>query len=209
MYQADRAQERTRYVAVIDKIRQLVTPILTDLALDLYDLEYAGGTVRVTVDKPGGVDLEDIALATRLISREFDHVDPITGRYTLEVSSPGLERNLRTPDHFSRVIGWKVNVRTHPTVEGDRRAIGTLVAADDSGITVLGEKAERTLNYSDIERAKTVFEWTPTPAPSSKVQAKKKPSVKAPTATTAGQTPGKPGARPARKSATTEESVTS
>lgn len=150
-----------------ERVRAVVEPILVDLGLDLYDFEYAGGVVRVTVDKDGGVDLEAIALATRLISRDMDHHDPISGRYTLEVSSPGLERNLRTPSHFQRIVGWKVNVRTHGTVVGDRRAQGELIAADDHGIVVAvasgKEMVERRLAYGDIERARTVFEWAKTP----------------------------------------------
>lgn len=149
-----------------ERVRALVMPIIADLGLDLYDFEYAGGVVRVTLDKPGGVDLEAIALATRLISREMDHVDPISGRYTLEVSSPGLERNLRTPSHFQRIVGWTVNVRTHASVEGDRRAQGVLSAADHDGIIVTFTKGkellERRLAYGDIERARTVFEWAKT-----------------------------------------------
>jgi ribosome maturation factor RimP len=172
-------------MASVERIRPLVAPIIADLKLDLYDLEYNGGVVRVTIDKPGGVDLEDIALATRLISREFDHSDPITGRYTLEVSSPGLERNLRTPDHFQRVIGWNVNVRTLPSVEGERRVAGVLAEAGAKTIliTIVGDKnlTERRLGYHEIERAKTVFEWSGVNehAPASKIDARKKPKTSA------------------------------
>lgn len=166
-----------------------MSPIVADLGLDLYDFEYAGGVVRVTLDKDGGVDLEAIALATRLISREMDHIDPISGRYTLEVSSPGLERNLRTPSHFQRIVGWNVNVRTHATVEGDRRAQGVLSAADDNGITVTYVKGkellERRLNYGDIERARTVFEWAKTPKAPKVAKAAKDPAAPK---TTSGRT---------------------
>lgn len=156
-------------MAAIDRVRPFVLPVLADLGLDLYDLEHAGGVLKVTVDKDGGVDLESIALATRLISRELDQHDPFPGRYTLEITSPGLERPLRTPDHFQRVIGWTINVRTHAHVEGDRRVQGMLKAADHHGITVvLAEPrslTERKLAYADIERAKTVFEWAATDKP--------------------------------------------
>jgi ribosome maturation factor RimP len=164
-----------------DRMRVLVAPFLTDLQLDLYDLEYAGGVIRVTVDKAGGVDMESISLATRLISRELDHQDPINGHYTLEVSSPGLERNLRTPSHFQRIIGWKVNVRTNANVAGDRRAQGVLTFADHHGIavavTVGKETVERRLAYSEIDRAKTVFEWEKT-AKADAVAPRVKPVVK-------------------------------
>ena len=166
-----------------ERVKALVVPIIADLGLDLYDFEYAGGVVRVTLDKPGGVDLEAIALSTRLISREMDHVDPISGRYTLEVSSPGLERNLRTPSHFQRIVGWTVNVRTHASVEGDRRAQGVLSAADDHGITVTftkgNELLERRLAYGEIERARTVFEWAKTEKATTGIVTANKTKIKA------------------------------
>ena len=105
----------------LDRVRTLVLPIVADLHLDLYDLEFRGGTLRVTIDtppgSPGGVDLEQIALVTRLVSRDLDHHDPVPGHYTLEVTSPGLERSLRTPVHFQREVGKTVNVRLRDTAE--------------------------------------------------------------------------------------------
>ena len=119
-------------MSVSDRVRDLVAPICSDLGLEIYDLEHAGGRVRVTVDKPGGVDLEAIAVATRLISRELDHADPVPGRYTLEVTSPGLERTLRTPAHFQRAVGQTVSIRLHAGTGGDRRRVtGLLAEADD------------------------------------------------------------------------------
>ncbi|HEX9258800.1 MAG TPA: ribosome maturation factor RimP [Acidimicrobiales bacterium] len=152
-------------MGVVERVSALATPLLADLGLEIYDIEHGGGTLRITVDRVGGVDLEAIAVATRVISRELDHTDPIPGRYTLEVTSPGLERTLRTPAHFRKAVGTTVSVRTHPHVEGSRRAHGVLQAADDDGITVLDTEVpgERRLRYDDIERARTVFEWGPTP----------------------------------------------
>ena len=72
-------------------------PLLSGLGLDLYDLELAGGTLSVTVTRPGGVDLDALTEASRAVSAWLDANDPIPGRYTLDVSSPGLERRLRTP----------------------------------------------------------------------------------------------------------------
>jgi len=144
----------------VERVAELVAPIVADFGLELYDLEHAGGVLKVTVDREGGVDLDAIAAVTRNVSRELDHADPIPGRYTLEVTSPGLERPLRTPDHFTRAIGAKVNVRTLPGVEGDRRVTGVLTAADTDGFVVQPEgEPERRLRYDDIERARTVFEW--------------------------------------------------
>jgi ribosome maturation factor RimP len=153
-------------MTVVERVHQLVAPVLGDLGLDLYDLDYVGGTLRVTVDRSGGVDLDTIALATRLISRELDHADPVPGRYTLEVTSPGLERPLRTPRHFAAAVGTTVAIRTHPEVEGERRVQGVVAAADDDGVVVRTESGvERRLAYEEIERARTVFEWGATPRP--------------------------------------------
>lgn len=158
-------------MGVVERVQPLVAPILADLGLDLYDLEHAGGTLKVVIDRPGGVDLEELALATRLISRELDHTDPIPGRYTLEVTSPGLERTLRTPEHFRRAVGSKVNIRTLAHVVGDRRLEGILLTSDDQQVTVRLTEAgpslgvERTLALVDVERARTVFEWGGAPKP--------------------------------------------
>ena len=125
---------------VLAQFRELVAPIASDLGLDLYDVEQRGGTLRVTLDtpagSPGGVTLDDLALASRLVSRELDHHDPVPGHYTLEVTSPGVERALRTPDHFRREIGKLVAIRLADVGHDDRRVTGTLVAADDTSATV-------------------------------------------------------------------------
>jgi ribosome maturation factor RimP len=155
-------------MAISDKLHAIVDPICAELALELVDLEYSGGVVRVTVDREGGIDMEAIAAATRAISRAFDEHDPISGKFLLEVSSPGLERTLRTPAHFQRAVGSKVRIKTKPGLEGDRRIDGTLRAADDDGVTIVvadPDGSERHVRYDDVERARTVFEWGPTPKP--------------------------------------------
>ena len=209
--------------AVADRVRSLVTPILADLKLDLYDLEHVGGIVRVTVDRDGGVDLDALALATRLISRELDHNDPMPGRYTLEVTSPGLERALRTEDHFRRVIGWKVQARTLPHVAGDRRVQGLLTEVDAHGFVIrlddasIGSAAlavERRVSFADIERARTVFEWGGQPKPGGAKNPKKRPTAAKAAASTmqteskrakaAGSRGPRPDAKPAPSAASVD-----
>jgi ribosome maturation factor RimP len=174
---------------VVDRVTSLVAPIVTDLGLDLYDIEYTGGIVRIVVDTqpggPTGVSLENIALITRLVSREFDHSDPVPGRYTLEVTSPGLERTLRLPRHFVREVGKTIAVRLSSALDGQRRIQGDLVSATDDTIVVrLSDNAltEVTIPLSIVERAKTVFQWGPTPKPGSTGAAtKSKKSTSRPT----------------------------
>ncbi len=167
---------------VLKRVRKIVEPIASDLQLHLYDIEQRGGTLRITLDtfpgSPGSVDLAQLALATRLISREFDHEDPMPGKYTLEVSSPGVERNLRLPEHFQREIGKLITVRLANVEAAERRLEGELIAADDTTITlrVAATKktpaADRVVEIAGIDRAKTVFVWGPAPKPGSKAAKK-------------------------------------
>ena len=158
--------------AVVQRVTKMVAPLVADMKLDLYDIEYRGGVLRITIDtppgSPGGVTLDEIALLTRMIGRDFDHDDPMPGHYTLEVTSPGLERTLRTPTHYQREIGKIVNVRLRDVASGDRRVQGTLIAATETEAVVRlddAELTERTIAYSQIDRAKTVFIWGPAPKP--------------------------------------------
>ena len=142
-------------------VRALVEPVLEADGLELVDVLFARGSLQLFVDRPGGVDLDAISAVSATVSRLLDEDDPLPGRYTLEVSSPGLERPLRRPEHFRRFVGTTVAVKTMPDVEGERREQGVLEMADDEGIVVAG----RRLSYDDIERARTVFEWGPAPKP--------------------------------------------
>ena len=123
-------------MGVTDRVGGLCAPLCERVGVELLDVEYNGGVLRVTIDHPDGVGMDAIAALTREVSRALDHEEPLPGRYTLEVSSPGLERPLRRPEHFARVVGASITVKTTPDVEGERRLVGTLEQADSDGITV-------------------------------------------------------------------------
>ncbi|HXA33445.1 MAG TPA: ribosome maturation factor RimP [Acidimicrobiales bacterium] len=190
-----------------EELFPLLEPVLADSSLELIDVELRSGVVLVTVDREGGVDLEALTQANRVVSSILDEHDPFPGHYTLEVSSPGVERTLRTPAHFARAIGEKVTVKTRPQVPGDRRLTGTLMASDDDGLVlrVEGDPTEdRRLGYSDIDRARTVFEWGPAPRPTGAA----KKAEKAATAATAAKAKNSPknkaaGSTQKRKQVTT------
>lgn len=152
-------------MAIVDRVTELVVPLLEPRGLSLYDVELNGGNLRVTVDGPGGVLLDDLAELTRAIGREFEENDPMPGSYTLEVSSPGLERKLRTVEHFHGAIDEEVSVKLAPHVAGDRRLRGVLVRVDGESIVVDVDGVEQTVQIADITKAVTVFEWGPTPKP--------------------------------------------
>jgi len=140
---------------VNERVRSVVDGPLSDHGFELVDVERQGPVLRVTIDRDGGVDLDAITEATRLVNDLLDRNDLIGDTSGLEVSSPGIERPLRTPAHFRRFVGTEVAVKAKPGVEGERRLAGILEAADDDGVVVAG----RRLAYADIERARTVFVW--------------------------------------------------
>jgi ribosome maturation factor RimP len=155
-------------MTVVDTLTALVVPLCGEHDVELYDIEYGGGVVRIAVHRPGGVDIGTIQSMSRRISRALDELDPIPGQYTLEVSSAGLERVLRTPTHYRGAVGMTVAIKTKPHVEGERRVAGVIAGADDEGVDVRLDEplgATRRLRYDDIDKARTVFEWNPTPKP--------------------------------------------
>lgn len=172
-----------------ERVRSAVEPPLSAHGFEVVDVERQGTVLRVTVDRlvgpgdsvdrlvgpgdqidlvdrAGGIDMDGVTEATRLVNEVLDRLDLLGAQTSLEVSSPGVERPLRTPEHFRRFVGTEVAVKARPGTEGDRRVSGVLEAADDDGVVVAG----RRLAYSDIERARTVFVW---PAPGQKGQQKK------------------------------------
>ena len=147
-------------MAIVERVRAVVAPIVEAASADLYDIEHHGATVRVLVDSEGGIDLDSIARLSRSVSRALDHHDVIAGRYTLEVSSPGLERPLRTPDHFRRAAGSRVKVKTLPGFDGPRRLAGVLESVGDHGIEVRDDDgAAFRVGYRQLASARTVFDW--------------------------------------------------
>lgn len=144
------------------RLIDLVEPIVTEADADLYDLIRESGSVRVLVDRPSGIDLDAVAELSRAISAVLDDTDAIAGAYTLEVSSPGLERPLRTAEHFAGAVGEIVSVRLKHKIEGTRRVKGTLVELDDEENVVVEPddgNPTRTFPLDAVQKAHTVFVW--------------------------------------------------
>ena len=154
---------------VADRLWPLFSAYLEAEGVELDDLDVRGGGkaryVRVYVDAPEGVGVDRIAELSRGLSRVLDEEDPISGSYTLEVSSPGLERELRRPRHFEKSIGREVDVRTSSEVAGASHHRGTLVtvAADAIGLQIDDEV--RQIPSAEITKAQTVFRWEKAPKP--------------------------------------------
>jgi ribosome maturation factor RimP len=148
-----------------ERVRALVEQPLSEAGFELIDVERKGPVLAVTLDRPEGIDLEAVTEATRLVNALLDDHDLLGAQSTLEVSSPGIERPLRTPEHFRRFVGTEVAVKLRPGTEGERRLTGVIEAADGEGVVVGG----RRLAYTDIDKARTVFVWPAQKQPKKKI----------------------------------------
>lgn len=139
-------------------VEALVRPVVESDGLELVEVALGKDSgrrvLRVTVDREGGLDLDTIALTSQKISRRLDLEGYAPGPYALEVSTPGLERPLKTPRDFQRRVGDKVKIKVAGAAH-----VGTLQAADERGVTVSGDSGETAISYAEILSARTVFEW--------------------------------------------------
>lgn len=123
-----------------NQLVELLQPVVVDLGYELWELEYAarsgGGLLRLYIDSANGITLEDCERVSRAVSERLDAHDPISGHYTLEVSSPGLDRVLRTPEQFARFSGEKVRVETIAPVKGRKRFAGRLTNVSEGQIAL-------------------------------------------------------------------------
>ena len=143
-----------------DELAKLLEPAIERLGYELADLEVRlggkGGLVRVFIDKPEGIDLDDCETVSRAVSALLDVEDPVPGNYNLEVSSPGLDRKLTKVEHFQRFEGETVKVQMRFPIEGRRRFRGTLVSSDDENIVVEVDGVAHTLPVATIDTARLV-----------------------------------------------------
>jgi ribosome maturation factor RimP len=150
-----------------EDIWTVVEPYLAAERLELDDVELlgrgAGRLLRVVVDGQD-LDVDRIADVSRGLSRLLDNEADLGDSYRLEVTSPGLERNLRLPAHFAKSLGREVVVKTE---RGEERATlrGVLVSADQDSFTMETEDGRSTIDYRDVLAAKTVFRWEKAPKP--------------------------------------------
>jgi ribosome maturation factor RimP len=146
-----------------EKLIALIEPLLTGLGFELADLEFAAGRghsqLRVFIDRPAGVTLEDCEQCSREIAALLDVHDPIPSAYALEVSSPGLDRVLRTPAQFARFLGSKVTLELVAPRDGRRRYTGRLHAAGAERVEVDVDGELVSASYAELMRARVVPEW--------------------------------------------------
>lgn len=173
-------------MGVPESVSELLTPVVANLGVELVDVEHNGAVLRLIVDKEDGVDTDTLARINRLVSPMLDEHDPISGRYTLEVSSPGVERKLKTLDHFQRALDETIVVKLAPHCD-IRRLKGGLVAVGDENFTIRAsevdgvdqaEIVEHIVDLADVLKARTIFDWGPTPKSGGSKNGKQKKSAK-------------------------------
>ena len=140
---------------------QLLTPIIADLGLECLGIEYApsrgNSLLRLYIDAADRpVTLDDCEAVSREVSATLDVNDPITGRYTLEVSSPGLDRPLFTPAHFARFIGEQAKIALNLPVNSRRRLIGKIKAVEGDAITIEQDGVDVTITHDNVQKAKLI-----------------------------------------------------
>jgi ribosome maturation factor RimP len=151
-------------MGALEEVKDLAESVVRRRSLRLWDVEMGGSPgraiVRVFVDGDKGIDLDTVAEVSEEISRGLDLRDPIAGRYTLEVSSPGLERNLKSPDHFRLSVGRDVVLKTTDRrFAGGNRVEGVIAEADDDAVTLDTDEGNYHVPYDVIKSARTIFEW--------------------------------------------------
>ncbi len=141
----------------------LVRPVVEGTGLELVEVtlqrESGRRILRVTVDRDGGVDLDTLAELTEKVSRRLDIEGFAPGPYSLELTSPGIERRLKDPGQFRRAVGQRIKVRTNAPLEGATSHVGDLVSADDDAILVATPAGELRVRYVDVASARTVADW--------------------------------------------------
>jgi ribosome maturation factor RimP len=139
---------------LLKDLYKLISPEIAVMGFELIDLDFSGGALRLTIDKPGGVTLDDCVSVNRRVSLLMDARDPIEASYRLEVSSPGLNRRLKTPGEFEHFAGRKVKVQTK---EGTYRGVIKGLAGERVLLDVDG--TELTLPFGDIQKANLDFDF--------------------------------------------------
>ncbi len=145
------------------EITKMVSPLIIELGYELYDVmfvkEGAEWFLRLFIDSPKGIDLDDCEKVSNRVSDLLDETDPITTSYSLEVSSCGLERHLREKIHFEKAIGKNVEIKFFKPINGEKSVDGELLKIEDDKISLMRDGVEVDVDLSDVSSAKILFDW--------------------------------------------------
>jgi ribosome maturation factor RimP len=155
--------------SVVERVWRMAQPLVVDHGMEIVDIDYRregrGHVLRFYLDRPeGGVTIDELSTMSRRLGDVVEVSEIIPGHYTLEVSSPGINRRLRQPDHFRRYLGKKVRVRLVEPQDGRKGFLGTLQAVGADGVVLDTPEGERAVSFDRIAQANYEHEF-PGPAP--------------------------------------------
>lgn len=143
---------------LVDTVRSLAEPVAAQCDCEVWDVEYvreAGAWyLRVYIDKPGGVGIDDCEAVSRALDPVLDEADPVPGSYVFEVSSAGAERELKRPGDFERFIGEQVEVKHYQPIDGAKSHVGLLRGYDNGDVTVEVNGAERVFKKAQVAQVR-------------------------------------------------------
>ena len=152
--------------ATVSRVWELAAPLAEKEAMEIVDIEFrhegsrGGRVLRLYLDKEGGPNVEDLSRVSHHLSDLLDSENTIEGAYTLEVSSPGINRPLRRPEHFARFVGKRIRVRTRDMVNGRRSFLGMLDQVGADNITLNQEGVQYQIPFSIIEKSNYEHDWS-------------------------------------------------
>lgn len=152
--------------ATVTRVWELAAPLVDREGMEIVDIEFryegsrGGKILRLYLDKGGGPNVDDLSRVSHQLSELLDSHDVVPGTYTLEVSSPGINRPLKRPEHFARFVGKRIRVRTRDRIDGRRSFLGTLQEVLENQITLKQEGAQYQIPFSVIEKSNYEHDWS-------------------------------------------------
>ncbi|HHV72946.1 MAG TPA: ribosome maturation factor RimP [Clostridia bacterium] len=145
-------------------VYELSEPIIRQNGMELVDVEFKkegkNWFLRIFIDKPDGVGIDDCQLISEKISCLLDEHDPISRSYYLEVSSPGIERPLKKPEHFARFKGEKAQIKTYKPIENSKKFSGIIgEVTNDTVVLIIGPEKEIVIPFEQIAKANLIYEF--------------------------------------------------
>ncbi len=148
---------------VRETVREAIEPTVTELGYSIWDITYskigADYHLEITIDSEAGINIEDCERVHRAIDPILDECDPIEGFYYLEVSSPGVERELRTEEHIAASVGERVEAKLFAAKDGKKSIVGVLGEMSDGKVSITCEWGEVLIPRADISRLTTLYDF--------------------------------------------------
>jgi ribosome maturation factor RimP len=152
--------------AILTRVWELAIPLAQAEGMEIVDIEFrhegsrGGRVLRLYMDKDGGPNVDDLSRVSRQLSEILDVQDTIGSAYTLEVSSPGINRLLKRPEHFARFVGKRIRIRTRELIDGRRSFLGVLDEVVGNSVRLTQEGKQYWIPFSMIEKSNYEHDWS-------------------------------------------------